>query len=331
MPVPGKRNNSSMAFTLNNGSIVLVDCGEGTQHQLKVCTMTKSSKIDAIFLTHLHGDHCYGIFGLLFSMQMEGRRGILSIVGPEGVKEMVMGVLNKSGGWNADNYPLEFVEIPDEKHYQPYPLGKMSFGMTVTAVPLVHSIMCWGYVFQEEDKPGSLDIARAIELGVPKGPLLKKLKEGCDVTTPSGTTVSANQVVGAPKRGQKYAVLQDTCDSSGALETCRDADLIIHESTFEKALVEEALQKSHSTSVMAAQFAKDCNARVLVLTHFSTRYVETSKSETDPVLILKEEAEEVFSGSVIIARDFLALDHQLVCLPGLQASRNPWHRDDVAG
>eukprot|EP00397_Hematodinium_sp_SG-2012_P009849 GEMP01009946.1.p1 GENE.GEMP01009946.1~~GEMP01009946.1.p1 ORF type:complete len:351 (-),score=70.65 GEMP01009946.1:1007-2059(-) len=331
LPVPGKRNVSSMALTLTNGSIIMVDCGEGTQHHVKVCTLTKSSKIDAIFLTHLHGDHCFGIFGLLFSMQMEGRKNMIYIVGPEGVKDLVMGVLRHSGGWHADNYPLEFVEIPNARHEKNSPvcLGNLSFGLTVTAVPLMHSLTCWGYVFQEDDKPGKLDINKAVELGVPKGPLLKKLKEGLAVETPGGITVEHNQVVGVPTRGRKVAVLQDTCDSSYAVETCRDADLIIHEATFEKALKTEAIEKAHSTSEMAGKFATQCNAKILALTHFSSRYVENSKVEGDPALILKVEAEEVFSGPVILAKDFMALDSKFIPLAGLHVTRNPWHRDDA--
>jgi len=332
MPVPGKRNVSSMCITLDNGGILLVDCGEGTQHHLKVCTMAKSSKIDVIFLTHLHGDHCFGIFGLIFTLALLGRTKTLYIVAPEGAEAMISTVLHFSGGgWNDENYPLRFIEIPHSKFdaREVVTIEDLGIGVSVKAVPLIHRIQCWGYVFQESDKDGKLDVEKAVALGVPKGPLLRILKEGNEVTLENGTIIKPSEVLGEATRGRMVAILQDTMDSSHALETCRGADLVIHEATFEKALKEEALEKGHSTTDMAAQFAVDCEAKALALTHFSSRYVEHSKSEGDPTLMLQAEAQEVFSGPVIIAKDFLALDSNFKPLPGLQVSRSPWHRDEM--
>lgn len=192
-----------------------------------------------------------------------------------------------------------------------------------------------------------MDAKKCKELGIPAGPLYKKLKDGEDVILDNGTVVAAAEVLGEMTKGLKICVLQDTMDSQFAIETCRDANLVVHEATFEKGMREDALAKGHSTSDMAAQFAVDCGAKILALTHFSSRYIESSSSSnekkknkksdgdndnndkgnsdgSDPTLLLKIEAEEVFKGQVIIAKDFMALDNKLQPMPGLQASRNPW-------
>lgn len=308
VPVPGQRNMSSLAVTSTTGASILVDCGEGTQHHLKVSTLVRSSRIEAILLTHLHGDHCYGIFGLLSTMAMEGRREPVVIAGPAGLKNMVEAVFRGSGGWRSEEtFRLEFLEIPNSGtpdgedlmepegtgfardrciRAKPVNLGVWA-GLTITAVPLVHGLPDWGYVMRESDRPGNLDAEKAISLGVPaKSPLLGKLKKGEVVELPDGRTVRPEEVVGPTLPGRTIAVLQDTSDASGALSACRNADCVIHEATFEAAMEEEAISKGHSTSTMAARFAAACGAKRLVLTHFSARYstsgAATAAKEVSP-------------------------------------------------
>eukprot|EP00435_Cladocopium_sp_Y103_P054404 s954_g17.t1 len=284
MPIPGRRNMSSIAVILNTGAAILVDCGEGTQYHIKASTILTASKIEMVLLTHLHADHCYGVFGLLQAIAVEGRKEPLLMVGPTGIQEMVQTVLEKSGGWfPEDTFEIKYLEIPStdvltgEDLLRP-DAGRRGFdpescrraaavpvavlgGLQVKAVPLVHTLPDWGFLFIEPERPGSLDCQKAIELGVPpRSPLLGQLKRGEPVSLPDGSIVVPEQVLGPCTPGRKLAILQDTCDASGALEACRDAACVVHESTLESSLEEEAIRKGHSTSTMAARFAADCGA-----------------------------------------------------------------------
>jgi len=279
VPVPRKRNMSSMVMSCSNGALIMVDCGEGSQHQLKICNQAKASKLDLICITHLHGDHSYGIFGLLLTCGSDGKTTPITVVGPVGLRQMVETVFKLSGGWTG-NYQINFVEIPDEKHvaredvdvtaYLPEHLKSF---VSVTATPLIHSMTCWGYAFTESDRPGKLDMEKARSFGVPPGPLLGKLKGGQEVEV-NGKIVRPCDVLCNPLPGRKVCMLQDSSDSSHTVNACRNADLYIHEATFEDGLRAEAIEKGHSTGVMAAEFANAADAKKLVLTHFSARYNE---------------------------------------------------------
>jgi len=205
-----------------------------------------------------------------------------------------------------------------------------------------------GYVFEEGEKPGKMDIKKAKEMGVPNGPLLGKLKNGeaVEISVNGETkTIQPTDFVGDPIPGRKICVLQDSSDSSYAINACKDVDLFIHECTFEKAMKEEAIDKGHSTTEMAAEWANECGAKKLAITHFSARYTESSKGEkkpdilqtdpeqmsrlqlnicrpcveenevddeviTDPSLcILGAECLDIFKGKeVIVAQDFMVLE-----------------------
>ncbi|CAE8614672.1 unnamed protein product, partial [Polarella glacialis] len=174
---------SSLAVILNTGAAILVDCGEGTQHHMRVSTLLRSGRIEVVLLTHLHGDHCYGIFGLLHTAAMEGRKEPVLLVGPQGLREMVETVFRVSGGWfPEESFKIDFLEIPNTgtedgedlvgpngsgpqktgfdpercRRSKPVQLGVKS-GLTIQAVPLVHGVPDWGYVLTEPDRPGVLD------------------------------------------------------------------------------------------------------------------------------------------------------------------------------
>lgn len=356
-PVAGKRNVSSLAVISTSGRAILVDCGEGTQHQIQVSAILRSSRIDAILLTHLHGDHCYGIFGLLNSMATEGRREPVTVAGPAGVRRMVEGVLEHSGGWSSEEtFEMQFVEIPNTgtpggedltgglpagprgrgfsaelcARAPPVDLGLLA-GLSVKAVPMVHSAPDWGYVLREPDRPGRLDARRAMELGVPaKSPLLRVLKGGEAVTLEDGRVVEPGQVLGSPLLGRTVAVLQDTSDASSAVELCRGAACVIHEATFEESMEKEAVAKGHSTSAMAARFGQTCGAQRLVLTHFSARYTTGlgDGSGGDQAQRLGEEARRLLGDKVpvVVAEDFMVLrgDRNFEPDPQLSMKRSAW-------
>ncbi|CAE7406414.1 rnz [Symbiodinium natans] len=185
VPVPGQRNMSSLAVMLNTGAAILIDCGEGTQHHIKVSKLLKLSRVEVVLLTHLHGDHCYGLFGLLQSAALEGRKDPLLIAGPQGLRTMVETVLLSSGGWHPEeSFQINFLEIPNTgtpggeslvgssgsgrglgfhpdlcRHAPPVQLGVLA-GLRIQAVPLVHGLPDWGYVLTELDRPGKLNAAK---------------------------------------------------------------------------------------------------------------------------------------------------------------------------
>ncbi|CAD7944608.1 unnamed protein product [Amoebophrya sp. A25] len=313
VPVPGKRNMSSLLISSTNGSSIMVDCGEGTQHQLKTCTRAKSSNVDLICITHLHGDHCYGLFGFLLTCGQDMRANPITVVGPEGIFDLVMTVFSMSGGW-AGYYDLIFVEIPHELHAKresvdlTHTLCEELAYLRLTAAPLIHAMPCWGYVLQELDRPGKLDVAKARRLGVPNGPLLGKLKRGEDVEVPadgaSKTMIRATDVVSEDVPGRKICVLQDSSDSSFALDACRNADVFIHEATLESSMKAEAIEKGHSTPHMAADWANEAGAKKLVLTHFSARYNPTS-SGTTAIAAANGSTVPVFRAGIVVKNGIL--------------------------
>eukprot|EP00439_Symbiodinium_sp_Y106_P067788 s985_g11.t1 len=240
-----------------------------------------------ILLTHLHGDHCYGLFGLLHTAALEGRKDPLLIVGPQGLRTMVETVLLSSGGWySEESFQINYLEIPNTgtpggeslvgsfgsgqrglgfhpdrcRHAAAVQLGVLA-GLRIQAVPLVHGLPDWGYVLTEPDRPGKLNAAKALELGIPaKSRLLGQLKQWQTVELDDGSTVSPAQVLGPTIPGRTLAILQDTSDASAAIEPCRGAACVVHEATFEDGMETEAIGKGHSTSTMAARFAASCQA-----------------------------------------------------------------------
>ncbi|CAE7732081.1 rbn [Symbiodinium microadriaticum] len=243
-----------------------------------------------ILLTHLHGDHCYGLFGLLQTAALEGRKDPLLIVGPQGLRTMVETVLLSSGGWySEESFQINYLEIPNTgtpggeslvgpfgsgprglgfhpdrcRHAAAVQLGVLA-GLRIQAVPLVHGLPDWGYVLTEPDRPGKLNAAKALELGIPaKSRMLGQLKQGQTVRLDDGSMVSPAQVLGPTIPGRTVAILQDTSDASAAIEPCRGAACVVHEATFEDGMETEAIGKGHSTSTMAARFAASCQAMLL--------------------------------------------------------------------
>jgi len=268
-------NVSSLAMKLfGSTKIWLVDCGEGTQHQLiKRPDLVKSSKIEVIFITHLHGDHCFGLPGLLASLSLTGVVTSLKVVGPEGIKTMIETNISLSKTYLT--YKLEIIELVPEKITN---LGKIS-DIEVSAYPLVHKdVACFGFVFQEPEKPGQLDGKKAAQLGA-KGKDLGLLKSGKDIVLPNGDTLKASDVLSPPQKGKKVLVLGDTKNSDSMFEVGQNCDLLIHEATYDHSMHTKALEGGHSTAKMAGQFAKSLKAKNLIINHFSKRYLEGDKSD----------------------------------------------------
>ena len=267
IPSPGHRNTSAIALQLSNTQTVLMDCGEATQHQIMQSASVRAGNISAILITHMHGDHCFGLFGLLCTVASNGRTDPLLLVGPKGLQHMVTTVLSCSGGFSG--LQLQFLELEPERTYTD--LGIIAGGLQLSAYPLAHRVASFGYVLREGSKPGALDVARAKALGA-NGKQLGALKEGKDVTLDDGRVVRSADCVGPPLRGRSLALLQDTYDSTSARAACQDVDVLIHECTYSAAMRQKAIDFGHSTSAMAGEYAAQVNAKMLLLTHFSNRY-----------------------------------------------------------
>ncbi len=264
--MPSKeRNVTSIALKLLEeiGSVWLFDCGEGTQHQLLHSTI-KPRKIDKIFITHMHGDHIFGLPGFLSSRSFLGGETPLTIYGPAEVEAFVEAAIALST--THLTYPVHFVEVSEgivfeDQHF------------TVTAKPLQHVVPCFGYRIEQKDLPGQLLVERAKAFGVPPGPLYRDLKNGIDITLEDGTVVPSKDVLSPPQKGFTVTILGDTKFCAASIDLAREADIIVHEATFDHTTTDLAANYGHSTNIEAATVAKEARAKNLIMTHISARFV----------------------------------------------------------
>lgn len=292
--VPAKhRNVTSIALKLLSeiGTVWLFDCGEGTQHQILHTTL-KPRKVDRIFITHLHGDHIYGLPGFLASRSFQGGESKVTIYGPKGIKEFVKTSLSISK--TVLKYPLEFVDVEEGTVLE-------NERFTVTAKLLEHGVPSYGYRIVEKDLPGSLLVDKLKEAGIPPGPVYKRIKNGETVTLEDGRVIDGRQFIGPPQKGRVVTILGDTRICENALYLAKEADLLIHEATFSHEAADMAHEYYHSTTLQAAEVAKKANAKRLYMTHISSRY------ERDSWEMLVREARSIFPGAML-AEDFLEVN-----------------------
>ncbi|EXX89814.1 ribonuclease Z [Paenibacillus darwinianus] len=279
-PLPG-RNVSSTALRLPPacGAYWLFDCGEGTQQQI-MRTPVKLSKLERIFITHLHGDHTFGLPGLLSSRAFAGGTSPVWVYGPPGIRKWIEMTLEITE--TRLEYELHLVEI--EREGTVYEDGHVR----ISAAELVHRTVCYGYRIEEKASFGKLDVSKLEAYGVPSGPLAGRLKSGEDVTLPDGRIIRSADVVGPPSAGRVITILSDTSPCDNAVMLAKHADVLVHEATFEAGLESKALEYGHCTTVQAAETARKAGAKRLLLTHFSTRYRD------ERLQLLAEEAKAVF-------------------------------------
>ncbi|MEM0360474.1 MAG: ribonuclease Z [Candidatus Diapherotrites archaeon] len=262
------------------GKNYLFDCPEGAQKRALKAGISLM-KIDAIFFSHFHADHFLGLPGLLATMNMFERDTELKIFGPRGIKEMVGKALDIA--FVKPCYEINCIELKkgkalEEKDYR------------IEAFPLEHGTPCFGFAFIEKDKLGEFDRKKAIELGVPVGPLFAELQNGKSVKI-NGQTIKPEQVLDLEKgrKGRKIAIVLDTLPSEKYLEHIKGADLLVHEAVFLESEAERARETFHSTALQAARIAKKAGVKKLVLTHFSNRRMDLKEVE--------EEARKEFASS----------------------------------
>ena len=286
---PTAERGLSAIAVKRGGEILLWDCGEGTQRQLQRSGVSYQ-QITQIYLTHYHGDHCFGVPGLIKTMALNERDRPLSIYGPKGLLRMVE-AWRAMGGWTRD-YPIEVVELSPGDVVQ-------RDGYTVTAYPADHSIANISYALQEPNRPGRFDKPKALQMGVPEGRMFGQLQRGETVQLQNGQFISPDDVLGPPRPGRRVAYSGDTQPCLGVMEAAKDADLFICEATFTKDLVERAREVKHMTAEEAAAVAAKAGAKMLALTHISPRYRDTQE--------LLNEAEPVFPG-VVVAKDLQTIE-----------------------
>lgn len=289
--VPAKhRNVTSIALKLldERNSVWLFDCGEATQQQILHTTL-KPRKIDKIFITHLHGDHIFGLPGLISSRSFQGGEGPLTIYGPKGIKQFVLTSLKVSGTYLK--YSLKFHETNE-----PGILFEDT-QFKVSCLPLEHGIQSFGYRIQEADHQGSLQVEKLKEAGVPFGPLYGKLKQGETITLPDGRTFNGKDFIGATQKGRIVTILGDTKKTANSVILAKDADVLVHESTFEGSEQKMARDYNHSTNRDAAEVALESGAKRLLLTHISARYLGKD------AYALEQEAQKIFKHTHIV-KDF---------------------------
>ncbi|BDR59239.1 ribonuclease Z [Xylocopilactobacillus apicola] len=285
------RNVTSVALKLLDeiNEVWLFDVGEATQHQI-LKTNLRPRKIAKIFITHMHGDHIFGLPGFLSSRSFQNGEEAIDIYGPVGIKDYVMMSLKLSG--THLGYRINFHEL---KNDQGVLIDDQNF--RVEYALLDHRIASFGYRITEADKPGELLVDKLREENVPSGPLYGKLKSGEDVTLPDGRTLYGHDYVGPTIPGRVVAIFGDTRISKNHQLLAHNADVIVHESTFASQERDIARQYYHSASTQVAQMAKDAKAKHLLLTHISARYLGKSAQ------ILQKQAEKIFPG-VRVANDF---------------------------
>lgn len=291
--VPTKeRNVTSMILNLVGirKSYWLFDCGEATQHRI-LNSPFKAPKIEKIFITHLHGDHIFGLPGLLCSRSMGGATEPLTVYGPKGVKQYIETVLSISHSYMT--YPLDIIEIEAGQLFDD---GKL----IVTAYALDHRVECYGYRIEEHPKSGPLDAEKLANDNIPRGPWMLALKAGETIILEDGRTINGMDYLGEPIAGKVMAIFGDTQPTALALELARNADVMVHEATLEAAFTQKANERGHSTTVQAAQLAHDAGVKRFIATHLSGRYIR------DDIPRLLAECQAVFPATEI-AEDYLTV------------------------
>ena len=278
-------NPTSQVLEMKN-HLFLIDCGEGTQVQLRR-NKIKFSKIKHIFISHLHGDHFYGLVGLVSTFRLLNRENELHIYGPKGIKEIISLQLKLANSWT--NFPLIFHELTSKDPELLFEDSKVS----VSTLPLKHRIYTNGFLFKEKEGDRKLLIDKAEEYRI-DFTLFNSLKKGKDVISEDGKLVSNSLVTAPPPAPKSYAFCSDTVFDMDLVPMIEKTTVLYHESTFLEDQLELAFPTKHSTAKQAARIAKAADVEKLILGHYSTRYKN--------IQLFRKEASEIFP-NIILADD----------------------------
>ena len=285
---PTERRGLSCICLEKEGEILMFDAGEATQIAYMKSGLGWNKKMK-LFVTHLHGDHCVGILGLLQTMSMQNRTESLEIFGPKGIDEFLAAnikVLNFGLPFSILINIISEGKIFENKKY------------LIHTTKANHSITAFSYLFEEKDKPGRFNVEKAKELGIPEGELWNKLQNGEEITS-NEKIIKPEQVLGEKRPGKKIGISGDTMPTKKLEEFFYQCDYLVFDSTFIEEEKQRALDTCHSTAKQAAELGKNAKVKNLILTHFSARY----KDE----IAHKNEAEKIH-GAVITAKDLLEVE-----------------------
>lgn len=278
---PRTLTNPSAQVLEMRGHLFLIDCGEGTQVELRR-NKIKFSRINHVFISHLHGDHFFGLPGLVSTFRLLGRESPLHIYGPKGIREAITLLLKLGDSWTT--YPLHFHELTSKQPQEILDLPQLK----VSTIPLDHRVYTNGFYFTEKPKERGLDIKAAKARGIDQA-YFSKLKQGQNVSDQEGREVNFEDVTTDPPPTKSYAYCSDTAYNERLIPWIEKADVLYHESTFLESESHLCERTKHSTAKQAALIAKKGEVKQLILGHYSTRY-----KSLEP---FRAEAQEVFENT----------------------------------
>jgi ribonuclease Z len=285
-------NPTSQVLEIKN-RLFLIDCGEGTQVQLRKNKL-KFSKINHVFISHLHGDHFFGLIGLISTFALLGRTTDLHIYGPKGIKEIIDLQLKLSNSWT--NYKLFFHELESKESEIVYEDDKV----IVKTIPLKHRVYTNGFLFQEKIGERRLDLNAVHDYEI-NTCYYQNIKNGRDITLEDGRVIENAKLTFDPIPALSYAFCSDTKYTEDIIPLIENVTVLYHESTFLQSEETLALKTMHSTAKEAARIALKANVKQLILGHYSTRY--------DSIDLFKKEAETIFK-EVLLAGDGKSFDFE---------------------
>lgn len=288
--VPNKnRNVTSIILDLvqEKNTLWMIDCGEATQHQI-LHTSIKPRKVEKVFITHLHGDHLFGLPGFLSSRSFQGGKSPVTVYGPKGIKNFIETSLKVSQ--TKLTYPLDIIELEEGTIFD-------DEDFTVKAKKLAHGMESYGFRILEKDKKGPLLVDQLKEKNIEPGPIYQQIKTKEFVTLDTGEVIRCRDFIGEPKKGKQLAIMGDTRVNHEHATFVKQADILVHEATFSANQEQLAYDYCHSTTKQAAQLAAKANVDQLILTHISSRF----QPEDHEALL--EEAKAFFQKTKI-ANDF---------------------------
>ncbi len=283
-------NPTSQVLEVKN-HLFLIDCGEGTQVQLRKHKI-RFSKINHIFISHLHGDHFFGLPGLISTFRLLGRDKEMHIYGPKGIEKAINLLLKLGNSWT--NYKLIFHELTSNTVEDIFE----DHTVRVQTIPLNHRVYTNGFLFKEKLAARTLDINKAMHYGIDKC-YFQNIKNGKDIVLNDGRTIANDELTFDPPKPMSYAFCSDTVYKPDIVPQITKVDVLYHEATFLEAQSELAIKTKHCTAKEAASIAKQANVGLLILGHYSTRYAS--------IELFREEALEVFD-KVLLADDGKVFD-----------------------
>lgn len=258
--------------------LFMIDCGEGAQLQFRKSRL-KFSRLNTIFISHLHGDHCFGLLGLISTLNLLGRTAELHIYSPKGLEELMTPMLD------FFNHQMTYKVLFHEFETKEKSLIYEDRSITVTTIPLRHRMPCCGFLFAEKQRPNHIlrDMVDFYQVPVYE---LNRIKNGADYVTPEGEVIPNNRLTRPSNPPRRYAYCSDTLYLPSIVEQIKGVDLLFHEATFAEEDAPRAKETFHTTASQAAQIARDAEVKKLLIGHFSARY--------DDETLLLEEARAIF-------------------------------------